>query len=54
MSLYGFTNYGISLNGFLGGLFKRKTLLLESSPAGAKHERPTVEFASKLLRLGRS
>ena len=52
-SLYGnFTNYGISL--VLWGLSSLKTLLQESSLAQAKHVRPTVEFAGRLLRIGRS
>ena len=47
-----FTNYGVSL--VLWGLFSLKTLLQESSLARARHVRPTVEFAGKLLRIGRS
>ena len=52
-SLYGnFTNYGISV--VLWGLSSLKTLLQESSLAQAKHVRPTIEFAGKLLRIGRT
>ena len=53
-SLYGnFNNYGISL--VLWGLFSLKTSSTRSSSlARAKRVRPTVEFAGKLLRIGRS